>query len=148
MNDTINVFLTATLPSNFAYIFTRFNWEFTTDTVGDWQKTIILRMLNHIPGQPIGVSENVACIMVDMFPPGSTNRLTVGSSSAKDAVAPFAGPVWAVHGGSITFRVQMSNSTAAVGGVGFLISHLEFLEYDLTQAQRYYVNTPVPILAR
>ncbi len=148
VNDTINVFLTATLPLNFAYIMTRFNWQFSTDTIADWQKTVVCRMLSHIPGQPNGVSEHVAVLMQDFFPPGSTNQLVVGAEAAAAVPKPFTGPFWSTHGGGIDFRVQMSNTTAAVGGTGFLISHLEFLEYDLTQAQRYYVNTPLPTIAR
>ncbi len=140
------MFLTATLPVNFAYIFHRFNWLFTTDTIGDWQKMLALRMSNHIPGQEVGTTETVSVTMRDFFPPGSTNQLVVGAPDAKDCPAAFTQPMWSAFGSGIDFRVQMSNSTAAVGGVGFLISHLEFLEYDLTQAQRFWVNTPIPTM--
>lgn len=145
VNDEINLFITATLPGNFAYILSRFNFELTVDTASDWDAQMELRMFNHIPGQPIGTSEHVTVNAKLLAATGDPSR---NAAAVREAISQFTGPVWAVHGGSITFRVLASNVKAAAGAAGFVITHCEFLEYDLTQAQRYYINTPYPVMQR
>jgi len=148
VNDQIDLFLTATLPVNFAYIINRFTLELSVDTVSDWDPLVVLRMFNHIPGQPLGVAEHVA-VRANLFTPaGATPTRVVTAESQTSGLWGFTAPMWSVHGGSITFRVAMTNVAAAVGAAGFLTCHTEFLEYDLTQAQRYWINTPVPVLSR
>ncbi len=140
--------MTATLPVNFAYLFRSFNLQLTSDVATDWDDTIILRMANHIPGQEVGTLE-VLSVHNFLYTPatGSPERTAAGLYSST-AIQPFSGPMWAVHGGSVTLRVEMANVAAAVGAAAFVITHCEFLEYDLTQAQRFYVNTPLPTIPR
>lgn len=145
LNDEINVFITATLPENFAYMMTRFSAQLLGDTVTEYNTEFGLRMFNHIPGQPVGVSEEVTCQSTPFFGTGN-DRLT--ARGAKDAIAMFTGPVWAVHGGSVTFRLQLTNVGAPACVSTFLITHAEFLVFDLTQAQRYWINTLIPVLSR
>ena len=141
------MFITATLPENFAYIMRSFNYELTVDTVTDWNKHIALRLFNHIPGQPVGTSETIHVQTSDTDNAG-TNPAAAVHERGGSPLAAFAGPIWAVHGGAITFRVHASNIAAAVQAAGFVITHCEFLEYDLNQAQRYFINTPIPTIAR
>lgn len=148
VNDQIDLFITATLPVNFAYIMTRFNLQLAGDTAGQWSTRVQLRMSNHINGQPVGTTEQVH-VATNTFTPASANpTATVTAESAAEAVKSFAGPVWAVPGGAILFRVAMTNINADVGAAAFVITHAEFLEYDLTQAQRYWINTPYPVMQR
>ncbi len=145
VNDQIDVFLTATLPSSFAYILRAVSLQLTSPEASDWQPTCVLRMLNHIPGQPLGTSEEIAASLHFMSS-SSTAFRTIGAT--EPALQLFSGPVWSSHQGTITFRIQMANIAAAVSGTAFLISHCEFLEYDLAQAQRFWVNTPSPVIRR
>ncbi len=146
MNDQIDVFVTATLPEGFAYIPRNFNMEFTGDTASDWDNEIELRMFNHIPGQPLGTSEQYMGVLGLMTPAsGNPSRALRGDSYILHS---FTSPMWATHTGSITFRLHLTNVAAAVAAAGFLITHIEFLEFDLTQAQRYYINTPIPVMLR
>lgn len=146
VNDQINVFITATLPSNFAYILRRFSLSLSGDRAADWEADIGLRMLNHIPGQPLGTSEQVTVIGRLITATGNPNRT---AAEVQDAISQFAGPFWTTAtGGSATFRVDMTNLNATVALAAFVITHCEFLEYDLTQAQRYYINTPYPVMQR
>jgi len=147
VNDTYIFFLTATLPENFAYIMRSINLLLSVDTASDWTSQTELRMSNHIPGQALGTTETMYAI-AGTQPLGSGGDTTKSFQSFTTELSHFTSPMWSVHGGSITFRVSMSNTAAAVGAAGFLISHCEFYEYDLTQAQRYYINTPVPVLGR
>jgi len=143
----MDLFITATLPENFAYLIRSFNWELTGDTVSDWDADIELRLFNHIPGQPVGTTEHVA-VTQSLNIPATGNPFRIAPYNTNIPLSMFAGPIWAVHGGSITFRAACSNVAATAAAAAFIITHVEFLEYDLTQAQRYFINTPIPVLAR
>lgn len=146
VNDQINVFLTATLPVNFAYIMRSLNLRLSADTASDWENTVPLRMFNHIPGQQVGTAEWIASEL-SLYVPATANP-TLYLNQHRLGISSFASPMWSVHGGGITFRVELTNVAAAAGAVAFLTSHCEFYEFDLTQAQRYFVNTPTPVLPR
>ncbi len=138
VNDQLNLFLTANLPENFAYILTRFNYQLTADTASDWDRQLELRMFNHIPGQELGNSEHVHAQLTLMVPASFNPQLTVDTVDLTN----FAGPFW----GPASFRVFTANVAAAAAAASFLISHCEFLEYDLAQAQRYFINTRIPVM--
>lgn len=145
INDGYNMSAVATLPANFAYIFTKFNLQLSVDRVSDFDTTFNLKLLNHIPGQSIGVSENVMASGTVIAFGGTDPQYSAQTVDLSDFTAPF----WAVTPNSaVTFILTMRNSAAAAAAAGFLICHVEFLEYDLTQAQRYWLNTPVPVLTR
>ncbi len=151
VNDQMDIFLTATLPENFAYIISKFSYQLVVDTASDWDAEVELRLLNHIPGQPNGIAELISCQAPLKVNATRNDAKTVLSHTVN--LAMFTGPFWKADppltsGGTPTFRVHHSNTAAAVGGAGFVTSHCEFLEYDLTQAQRYYINTPYPVLTR
>ncbi len=147
VNDTIDLFVTATLPENFAYIITRLNVLLVVDTVLAWEGQITLRMSNHIPGQEVGTTETL-CVGFSFQDLQSTGPFRALFENSGAFLQPFTSPMWATHGGSVTFRMHMGNIAAAVGAAGTIIAHAEFLEYDLNQAQRYWINTPMPTLAR
>lgn len=144
--DQIDLFITATLPENFAYIIKSFNFQINSDRAADWDAQIELRLSNHIPGQPLGMLEMLQQDLLLMVPgTGNPFRTTKEGSSTLSC---FTGPMWAVHGGSITFRVQACNVNSNAMAASFVTTHVEFLEYELVQAQRYYVNTPIPVIGR
>lgn len=144
VNDDYSMFLTATLPENFAYIMRSFNCQISQDRALDWDQDMILRMLNHIPGQEVGTTEQIG-VLFEFFANPTVNFRTVRGPYDLSA---FSSPMWSVHTGAITFRVEAANTNNTVSTAGFVISHCEFLEYDLNQAQRYYINTPIPVLGR
>lgn len=143
INDQQNIFLTASLPEGFAYIIQRFTWHYSIG-VTDWDDQIELRLLNHIPGGEIGSAEFMFLTTAVMA--------GAGVAAARALVAPFSdlrmftSPMWAPEVGGFSFRVFATNTGAPATSAGFIISHVEFLEYDLTQAQRFPVNTPIPVL--
>ncbi len=147
VNDQIDMFVTATLPENFAYIFRSFTFQLEVDTASDWDGEVMLRLFNHIPGQPLGTAEHILILWSLLTGSGNVVPTQTVRGNQVD-LSQFTGPMWAVHGGSITVRVSGHNTAAAVQAAGFIFGHMEFLVYDLTQAQRYYVNTPIPTLAR
>ncbi len=145
INDDYQLFVTATLPVNFAYILRSLNWQISSDVAAAFLSTVVVRMSNHIPGQPLGTVEIIhskSSVMND------ANNETTLALQEPVHLNQFAGPMWSVHGGSMTMRVEQANTADPAGAAGFITSHAEFYEYDLSQAQRYYVNTPVPVLTR
>ncbi len=146
VNDQINVFITATLPENFAYIMRSFNLVLSADTASDWDNTCPMRMFNHIPGQEVGTNEEIATEL-SLYVPATQNPTLIANQHRVN-VSAFTAPMWAVHGGSITFRVSLTNVAAAAGAAAFVTTHCDFYEFDLTQAQRYPINTPFPVLQR
>ncbi len=145
VNDTYLLNATAVLPSNFAYILTGFNYSMEVDTAPDWESRILLSLGNHIPNQPVGSLELIHATVTDLPQSGSNPSKVMETVDLTN----FTGPFWStVPGAGVTFTVQTSNEAAAVAAAGFLTSHVEFLEYDLTQAQRFWINTPIPVLSR
>jgi len=144
VNDQIIFYLTATLPDAFAYVMTGFTMKLEAARANDWATTALLRMFNHIPGQPLG---NQQTITVDMLYHNPSSLLPSRTASDVD-LSQLVGPFWSTHAGSVSFRVEMSNIVATVDAAGFLFSHVDFLEYDLVQAQRYFMNSPISVLQR
>ncbi len=146
MNDTYDLFLTATLPTGFAYILRSLVCRVAVDTASDWEDRAELLLTRGIPGQ--GTSSQVMHVETTLFTPatGTARRALLARDSD---LSSFVGPLWStVPGLAAAFRIGMSNVAAAVGAAGIVDCHLEFFEYDLNQAQRYWVNTPSPVIVR
>lgn len=147
ISDQYVMHLTATLPVNFAHIFSRFNLQISADTLSDWDADGFLRLINHIQGQEIGVTEQMS-FKTNLLTLGGASPARVTDASSPRALAGFIAPFWSIGSAGVDMRVSMSNQASPAQAAGFLIAHAEFLEYDLTQAQRYFINTPIPVLAR
>ncbi len=145
LNDKYDVHITATLPENFAYVMRSLNLEFTGDKMADWETVLALRMLNHIPGQALGTTEQLHAELTLYVPALANPALTLGPDLG---LQNFTMPTWSTHEGQVTFRVKASNNGTAAAGAAFVVTHCEFYEYDLTQAQRYWLNTPYPVQMR
>ncbi len=147
VNDEIEMFLTAVLPNNFAYLLRSVTYQISVDTASDWEGSVIIRMFNAIPGQP-GSTEAQSALTSLVTPVAtSVNSRTLRGDMLN--LAMFTGPFWSPDTSTATtFRLAHFNTAAAVGAIGTVRSHVDFYEYDLVQAQRYYVNTPIPVMAR
>ncbi len=144
LNDELRLLLNLTLPDSFAYVVRTFDAQIRGDTATDYNPEVILAMFNHIPGLAIGSEQYIS---IPLSPQPSTvgvENATTGPSNLHD----FVSPAWSTHAGTITFRAEFLNVAAAAAAVAFINSYVEFLEYDLVQAQRYWINTPIPVLNR
>jgi hypothetical protein len=142
INDTLNLTLTCTLPTNFAYILTKFNYRLSVDTVSDFDPSLTLGLFNHIPGQPIGSEEwTVATTLTTKKSAADPARIVTTVDLSR-----FSAPFWSAPTGVATCLVNAVNLAAPAAAAGSLATHLEFLEYDLTQAQRYWINTRIPTM--
>ncbi len=144
VNDEIIINMTATLPDQFAYVLRAFNVHLEADFANDFNGACLLRLFNHIPGQPLGNNEVIATILNrSVLPAGSAH-----ATATVTQLSNFVGPFWSTKEGSVTFRAQLNNTQAQVLAAGFVTTHVEFLEYDLVQAQRYWIETPIPTIQR
>jgi len=146
VNDEIELFLTATLPQNFAYLLRSLTVQLAVDTASDWGGSVLIRMFNAIPNQP-GSTEAAASVFRLVTPTAnSTPTRTLGGDQVN--LAMFTGPFWPTDGNNASLRVAAFNTAAAVGAAGTIRSHVDFYEYDLTQAQKYWLNSPIPVMNR
>ncbi len=145
--DEYDLFITATLPLNFAYSMRSFSLALTSDRAADFDADAVLRLTNHISGQPIGTQEfiSVACQLV--IPSANFDPQRIARGHATD-ISSFASPFWAVKGSQATFRLAVHDVNSNAAAAGFVNTHVEFYEYDLVQAQRYWVNSPIPTISR
>ncbi len=146
VNDEYEQFLTATLPQNFAYLLRSVTWQVAIDTVSDWDNDILMRMFNSIPNQP-GSTEAMGGLTTLVVP--TANQVPTRTLRADSInLSMFTGPFWPTDGNAASFRITAVNVAAAVGAAGTVRSHVDFYEYDLNQAQRYYLNSPIPVMTR
>ncbi len=146
VNDQIDMFLTATLPQNFAYLLRSVTLQLAVDTATDWDGIVLLRMQNAIPNQPQSTETQAA--IWSLVTPSTNGVPSVTLRGSQLDLNMFTGPFWPTDGNVATFRIAAFNTAAAVGAAGTVRSHVDFYEYDLTQAQRYYLNSPIPVMSR
>jgi len=108
------------------------------------QRVVALRLTNHIPGQEVGSSETIHSVLSLLAPATGSAAISVFELDLSN----FSMPMWGLHGFAPTFRAHSANINATAALAGFVITHVEFLEYDLVQAQRYWINTRTPVMAR
>jgi len=142
--DTLNVQGTAALPINFAYVLTKFNLRISGDTSNLFEEEVAIQLINHIPAQGVGSEEHAAGVMLDTNKSGSDDAIVLGTIDLSNFVAPF----WSTPGSVANFIMAISNSSGVAMAAGTIQSHVEFLEYDLVQAQRYWINTRIPTMHR
>lgn len=142
--DTESLTLTGTLPANFAYIFSEIHLRLSQDRAADWQTVLSLNLQNWYQGF-LGVS--------------STWNFVLGSTASidLDARAMSAGPgartpkglMWAPRGTSgIQVRMNAANTNATVATAGTISAYINFWEFDLEQARKFAINSPIPTHSR
>lgn len=142
VNDKQEVLLSATLPDAFAYSLARYDAVLTQDRAQDWNDANVLRLFNGIPGQPTGNAVEVLCNTQFVAVVGSVGNSNISHNVQLEN---FPAPFWSTIPGAPSFRARWINNNATVAAAGFLQCHADFYEYDLVQAQRYWVHTPQPV---
>ncbi len=145
LNDTYDLFLTATLPVGFAYLLRSVVIKFAADTATDFEQVCEVLLTRGIPGQ--GVTSQVVHLEVTRFTPATATQ-SVAVAARDSLLASFAGPFWSTQPLAAALRLHLANVDTPAMAAGIVDSHVEFLEYDLNQAQRYWINTPIPTLQR
>lgn len=142
--DELRIHMDAVLPDSFAYAIRRFDAQIRATNIEEGELSAQLSLFNHIPGVPLGSEQYISIPMVGSQRAFGANEEQLTSAPAD--LSDFVSPCWSTQVGSITFRFDWMNKSAFIQGAGFCNSYVEFLEYDLVQAQRYWVNTPVPVM--
>jgi len=148
INDDQHLRISGVLPAGFAYQFVQIGLTIQQDVAASWASRVIMRMVNWTPNATAG------------------NHLVFsleGASEFADAAA--VTPVEVMRGletrhslshqvifrqdqVAISFSVLAVNETDPAGAAGTIDFLASFLEFDLAQAVRYGVQTPLPTLSR
>lgn len=146
VNDSIDLQFTCSLPGGFAYIISSLNFEIEVDTATDWDANCQARVFN---GLGNGAPTN--------FQFGVFNMANNPGSVAEDPrrVLNFQlgtlrewwpNPIVRSPGASgASFLINYHNSAAAVQAAGALSFHMAIYQYELNQALRFPLNSPVPV---
>jgi len=145
LNDTYDLFLTATLPVGFAYLLRSVLIKFAADTAKDFEQVCEVLLTRGIPGQ--GTTSQVLHLEMTRFEPATATQ-SVATSARDSDLSSFAGPIWSTQPIAAALRLHIANVDTPAMAAGIVDSHVEFYEYDLNQAQRYYLNTPLPVIQR
>ncbi len=143
VGDTQTLVLTATLPPSFAYVFAEISLRISQDRAQSWFPAYTLNLQNWYQGR-LGVSTSFA------FPwngidhgnqPLNTER---SNGFTKGSMVPKA-PMWAPSGTSgILIRFNAQNADGTVATAGTLSAYINFWEFDLEQARKFPINSPIP----
>lgn len=149
VNDTMVINFTMALPPNFAYTLSKITYMLGVDTASDWEDECIIRAFNTMPNVAPG-NEQWTTWGMRLHEPGSTlqNRrvLTYELGTPREF---YPTPMWLSEGGvGHSFLLNYANKAAAVQAAGVQFLSLECYQYDLSQAVRYPLNSPLPTTLR
>lgn len=149
VNDSQLLVVQCNLPENFAYVFASLSMALSLTLASDWEDVIKLRTLNTIPNQPNGNAQ--VCIFSNTVESPVSSQVPERTLNYRfgDPRAYFPHPMWSsVPGTGPQFSFLWSNTIATVTGAPFLTFHLAFFQFDLSQAQRFPLNFPLPTMTR
>lgn len=143
VNDTETLHLQATLPGNFAYVFAGMSLSLRQDRAGDWFSKYTLSLTDYHQG---------SLVLRNSWNFEFTTSANLPVDRKCDGGGPDRvprQPMWAGRGSSgISIAIDTFNATATVATSGFVNCFINFWEFDLEQARKYPINTPIPTQSR
>ena len=150
INDDQHLRISGVLPPGFAYQFVQIGMSIQQDVAASWGARPIMRFVNWVPNTVHGA--HLVFVLEDCFEfpdAGAALPVTVMRGLGEAGSHPMAHQLIFQPGrAALSFSllaVNESDPAGAVGTVDFLAS---FLEFDLTQATRFGVQTPTPVMLR
>ncbi len=144
INDSQELIVTMTLDPQFAYRLIHFNASLIQDAANDWLNRAYLEVENAIRGMPDGQTQRHVVSLDDTVRNVSAVEMWMGRLQHR------VGPTYVIQstpsGAAIgcTFNAINQNAAAALAGtMDFLCT---FLEFDIEQAERFYLHAPVMTL--
>lgn len=145
VNDVINLQITCSLPPAFAYVVSAINFMITVDTATDWNPTARFRAFDGMPNAAPNNTQNAVFSMAN-YDNASVNDdrriLTFQFGGIREW---FPNPVYAPPGGFPSLILNYDNAAAAVQAAGTMSFALTCYQYELNQAVRYPLNSPIPV---
>lgn len=145
VNDTQELTVSIVLDSSFAYRMVEASASLIQDVAKDWNNLTYLEITNGIRNLAVSSTQRHAMIKSSGTrtpTPVEIWMLATGQLVPRymiQAVTGVATPV-------ITYKAN--NDTAAVGAAGTFNCHFTFLEYDIEQAETFFLHYPVLTLER
>ncbi len=145
VNDDLLLEITGSLPPNFAYVVSTLSYVIQIDTAADFDNFARLRIFNGLPNAVPG-NEQIALFNFSKLLSGvgtAERVLTYGEGSLREW---FPNPIWRTAGAAgISFTLRITNGNNAVMAAGTQFFNMSFYQYDLTQAVRFPLNSPIPV---
>ncbi len=148
--DQQHLRISGVLPQGFAYQFVQIGMSIEQDVAANWQSRPMMRIVNWTPDTIAGV--HLVFVLEDSFEfadAGAVSPVTVLRGLGEEGSHPLAKQIMFQPGrGIMSFSLLAVNEVAAVGAAGTVDFQASFLEYDLNQAVRFGLQTPMPTLSR
>lgn len=145
VNDSMILNITSGLPTNFAYVLCSLSFQIQVDRATDWHTNLRFRMFNGLPAASAG-NEQISVFNFEFYAPGSgVTAQRILDYSKGDIRTWYPNPLWPKRAEPMSFTLQAGNVAATVQAAGTMLFHAAFYQYDLTQALRYPLNSPLPV---
>ena len=146
LDDTAELVVGMSLPGTFAYRMVELSASMIQDTARDWNGLTFLEVTNAIRNLEGGATQRHAYLRSNgTHTPTPTEMWILGGSDGKPDPPGYifqrntADPV-------VTFKAN--NDTAAASAAGTFNIHAAFLEYEIEQAEAFFLHYPVLTLER
>jgi len=145
-SDTETLLLHGILPPSFAYVLCAISLRLSQDVADDWRNEYTLNLANFYQGH-LAVSSDWNFPFLGSAG-GVAAATTRGNSVSSTDNLPRA-PMWSPSMSTgIQVNITTANVQTAVGAAGTIAAYINFWEFDLEQARKYPINSPLPIHAR
>jgi len=146
--DQQHLRISGALPAGFAYTFQAIAFTLTQDVANNWDNRAVLRCVNWVPNA--GLTQHIVYALEDAD--------EINDATAEIPIQVMRGLVgepgiWGRQvifnpGFTASFSFLAHNEDTNAGAAGTVDFCASFLEYDLTQATRMGLQSPVPTTSR
>lgn len=140
--DQQTLLLTGTMPIGFAYVFSEINLMVDQDVAAAWSDRYSVTLTGFHQGV-LEMSWKFAFAVQGIFPQVRKANADLSTDQLPRA------PMWSrVAGSGIGIKIQSFNSGVPVGTAGTCSAYISFWEFDLEQARKFPLNSPMPVHIR
>ncbi len=146
VNDSQELIVTMTLDPQFAFRLVELHISLIQDVANDWLNRCYLEVENAIRGMPDGQTQRHVLSLDDTIRNVSAVEMWLARLSKPGF--PHYVMQSTPSGAAIGCTFNATNQTAAAGLAGTIDFLATFLEYDIEQAERFYLHSPSLVLDR
>ncbi len=151
INDDEHLRISGALPANFAYQFAQIAFTLTQDVAASWNARPTIRCVNWTPNVS-ATTQHLVYVLEDAFEfadASAVDAITVLRGLGEEGSHPFGRQmIFSVGGALPSFSFLAVNETDPAGAAGTVDFFMSFFEFDLTQAVRFGLNTPMQTYGR
>ncbi len=149
INDDQHLRISGVLPAGFAYQLMQIGMTLNQDVAASWSVRPIMRMVNWTPNAVAGVHVVFAWENAFEFADASAVQPVKVLRAFDTSQQPLGNQIIFSSGvAAISFSFLAVNESDPAGAAGTVDFKASFLEYDLTQATRFGIQTPLPVSVR